>query len=688
MEAAAAPAGPAAPVGPVDPASPAPARAATAPARADLLAAQKDNIAQLSEISRHSQTTFLALIVACVYSYLTIATTTDAALLSNSNATPLPIIQVNVPIVWFYWFAPVILTVLFVYFHLYLERFWRGVARLPLRHPDGRSLDDYVYPWLIACAVIRGEIGEFSGRHRVAAQIEAWLSLLLGWGLVPIVLLFYWGRYIVAHDPWGTTLHAALVLLSIGVAMNYRGIARNALREVGPAGAQPAEEGGAATPPRELGLTSAQRRALIATLLGSGAALAYVSSAALHRASMPDCDAVIAPGQGAVCRFLAPGRRLWHAFGVEPYAEVKENRFVPKPEKWNELVDDSKRLEQFLEGQRSLVLADRDLRHLVARESFMPGSRFSDAVLDHADMRFAVLVRARLTDVSLRRARLDDVDLRHAQIAGTEFEDLQATSARLNHALFQPSPSGRPSRLSGIFSELVLDDAKGDGVQVNARDGDTGVTQMTGAKLRNVQFAHWVFHRVDLGDAVIEGATLTNGKWQDVDFGGTTIFGSFFNVGLFTRCRFIGAKIQDSYFDEARFIDSEFDMPRSTPVPGDGPVAAQARGRIERFQAHTAVFGGGTRIRNLHFVRAVLIGARFEGATLHNVLFEDSDLSLADFSGVDLSGVEFRGRVELNGAKLAGARGVTTALLAGACGIHAELPPGMTVQPCPTTTTP
>jgi hypothetical protein len=35
------------------------------------------------EISRNSQTTFVALILTCVYSYLAIATTTDAALISN-----------------------------------------------------------------------------------------------------------------------------------------------------------------------------------------------------------------------------------------------------------------------------------------------------------------------------------------------------------------------------------------------------------------------------------------------------------------------------------------------------------------------------------------------------------------------------------------------------------------------------
>ena len=65
-------------------------------------ASEEKIVAHLDEISKNSRTTFYALILACIYSYLAIATTSDAALLTNSGATPLPIIQVRVPIVWFY----------------------------------------------------------------------------------------------------------------------------------------------------------------------------------------------------------------------------------------------------------------------------------------------------------------------------------------------------------------------------------------------------------------------------------------------------------------------------------------------------------------------------------------------------------------------------------------------------------
>ena len=163
-------------------------------------ASEEKVVDHLDEISKNSRTTFYALIIACIYSYLAISTTSDAALLTNSGATPLPIIQVRVPIVWFYYFAPILLFALFLYFHFYLERFWYSVARLPLIHPeDRRRLDDYLYPWLISTTFIRGIHPEL-GRDRPQLYIEYVLCLLLAWWFIPIILFFYWARYLAALD--------------------------------------------------------------------------------------------------------------------------------------------------------------------------------------------------------------------------------------------------------------------------------------------------------------------------------------------------------------------------------------------------------------------------------------------------------------------------------------------------------
>jgi hypothetical protein len=79
-----------------------------------------------------------------VYTCLTIATTTDPLLLTNSISSPLPIIRTEIPIAGFFWVAPLILLSFYLYFHIYLQRLWETLADLPAVFPDGSRLDKRV----------------------------------------------------------------------------------------------------------------------------------------------------------------------------------------------------------------------------------------------------------------------------------------------------------------------------------------------------------------------------------------------------------------------------------------------------------------------------------------------------------------------------------------------------------------
>ena len=95
------------------------------------------------------QKLFIAVLGGCVYSWLTIATTKDAALLTNSGSSPLPVIATPLPIVGFYYVAPALLLALYFYFHLNMQRLWEVLADLPAVLPDGRPLDKTADPWLL-----------------------------------------------------------------------------------------------------------------------------------------------------------------------------------------------------------------------------------------------------------------------------------------------------------------------------------------------------------------------------------------------------------------------------------------------------------------------------------------------------------------------------------------------------------
>ena len=62
----------------------------------------------IEEVSRNARNILLTLLLVCGYCALTISTTGDAAILTNSVASPLPILGTSVPIAEFYLAAPLL----------------------------------------------------------------------------------------------------------------------------------------------------------------------------------------------------------------------------------------------------------------------------------------------------------------------------------------------------------------------------------------------------------------------------------------------------------------------------------------------------------------------------------------------------------------------------------------------------
>ena len=69
----------------------------------------------VEEASKNTKRIFLAMLLGCAYSVLTIFSTTDVRLLTNSASSPLPIIQTPIPIAGFFGVAPAILLAIFLF---------------------------------------------------------------------------------------------------------------------------------------------------------------------------------------------------------------------------------------------------------------------------------------------------------------------------------------------------------------------------------------------------------------------------------------------------------------------------------------------------------------------------------------------------------------------------------------------
>ena len=102
---------------------------------------------------RNASRMFLAVLAACLYVWLSMAQTTDAALLTNSPFV-LPIIQTQIPHGAFYALAPVLLVAMYLSMHLQLQRLWQTAAELPAVFPDDQSLDRKVHPSLLVTGVL------------------------------------------------------------------------------------------------------------------------------------------------------------------------------------------------------------------------------------------------------------------------------------------------------------------------------------------------------------------------------------------------------------------------------------------------------------------------------------------------------------------------------------------------------
>jgi pentapeptide repeat protein len=121
-----------------------------------------DGLDRVTEISKNASVAFIGMLAACGYSWLTIATTSDPRLITNSSSSPLPVAGTDIPIVGFYWVAPLVVLGAYLYLHLYLQRLWQALSKLPAVFPDGLALDEKAYPWLLT-GLVRAHMVRLGG---------------------------------------------------------------------------------------------------------------------------------------------------------------------------------------------------------------------------------------------------------------------------------------------------------------------------------------------------------------------------------------------------------------------------------------------------------------------------------------------------------------------------------------------
>jgi uncharacterized protein YjbI with pentapeptide repeats len=424
----------------------------------------------VKETSQNARKIFFAMLLGCVYSWLTIGTTTDVNLLTNTASSPLPIIQTEIPIAWFYIVAPLILICIYFYFHLYLIKLWEALSGLPAIFPDGKRLDEIAYPWLLN-GLVRRHFKLLKKNRPFIAHVQEWITIFLAWWVVPITMIAFWLRYIPRHDWLGTSFHILLLIISVAFAIIFlrmcalklQGIKKHSL---------------------SLDRFLLDRR----FYQGVGVILVGILFSMLSYGAI---EGVRINKNINSTNFKEMVPLTFQIIGYDVFANFIEKSVSEKPDRYWEISNSE--LHNYVKGAnlRGANLNNADMRYSFLAKADLRGSHLQKAKLDGAKLQKADLRWAELQKATLTRANLKGADLRWVKLQNANLEIANLQEANLNYANLQQA----------ILLNSNLQQA--DLVNSNLQQAE-----LRGANLQKARLWNANLQEVDLKDTNLQEADL------------------------------------------------------------------------------------------------------------------------------------------------------------------------------------
>ena len=498
------------------------------------------------EAAKNSRSLFLIMLLACVYSWLTLATTTDQALIMDTGSQPLPIIRVPVPIRGFFFAAPTFLLAAYVYFHLYLHGLWSRIAELPAVFPDGRPLDQRAYPWLLT-SLVRPHFKRLREVRPLFSKAKVGLSILLAWWVVPLTIYLFWAQALAAHVWYMTLLHLALFFGSLAVGViTYRG-AIATLRLEDPLLTKPWH---VVRQVAKAGFGGIPGAAVLMTALSAGAIWGLSELPSMSVVFHPYADLTDAQLSTSTREFegdpveIVParlsGRNLRFTTLVRANLEeaALESANLFGANLFGAHLRGADLFEAILIGadlsgpdfrEADLILFLSESEGMALSAAVAPGADLSGAVLSLADLSNANLTGADLSDANLTGAILNGADLSSANFNGADL-----TGADLHGAIFTEADFSEAdlSRAILIGADLTSDNLRG----ANLREADLSKADLRG---------------VDLSEKFLFGANFTGANLRGADLRGARLRGADFTSADLTGADFSEADVGGAILSEA-----------------------------------------------------------------------------------------------------------------------------------------
>jgi uncharacterized protein YjbI with pentapeptide repeats len=490
----------------------------------------------LAEFQRTSTTAarlFATTLVVSLLSCLTIWKTKDVQLLTDSAIIPYlhsSAAAAAAPTDEIYLIAPAALLAIYLWFLYNLQRVWDAVLELPAVFPDGRVLGQKG-PRIIT-GLLRTHFRWMNPDAPSTRLIEKSISVLLAYWMVPLVLLFFWARYLTLQEMHGTILQEALILTAAGAALYCT-----------TSTGRPAERWVEQGKPDSRVVARLKGLKPATLLIALFVVLSFFSIGTI--AGVPHDQARAPQYAAASIRRWAP-TALW-LLGYEPYAELTEASISLRPPNWSGGDDQVSAVRgAHLNGTNfryaqayGVFLAGAHLFRANFQGAFMSEADFRGADLGQANLKFAVLDRAQMNHANLDRATLDGanltrVDLRGANLSYSSLENAELLDARLDGVSLYGAHAENASLVRGNLEKADMREAHLEGANLDSADLQQAYlwsSKLSGAHLQNAQLATAIFIDADLQGADLRGAhfngTVLNGaNLQDANLDGADLRGA------------------------------------------------------------------------------------------------------------------------------------------------------------------
>ncbi len=190
-----------------------------------------DRLERVRTLTQTARATWFGFLGAAAFATVTLSSVRDIDFFSAASTTQLPIINIAVPVTGFFLGGAVLMTLAYAYLHVFLEKLWRALGRLPARQGD-EPIAHAIHPWIVADFALAarrliraGERRDTAAGARVPISLSplgiagALASFLLCWAAGPLLLAWFWLRSMPAHIAPMTVTLGILVAVTLSVML-------------------------------------------------------------------------------------------------------------------------------------------------------------------------------------------------------------------------------------------------------------------------------------------------------------------------------------------------------------------------------------------------------------------------------------------------------------------------------------